>query len=179
MAIDLVQLRVAAALAHSLPTAALELQFGGRHQTMYVGREAATVPWESPCTFRQQLLARLREHPCAPEWLDWVTEAIVGGNAVVHLGADLFRSTMDGWEVDCFVTLLHYDLVVDVLTEISRHPVGHVDRTAVLLPDRELAVTVVMLSRPEGLSDELLLSSARDAQAGCLVAEVTRALAID
>jgi hypothetical protein len=86
---------------------------------------------------------------------------------------------LDEREVDCFATLLHPDLVVEVLTESSGKPVGDVDRTAVLLPDRGLAVTVVMLDRPEVFRNDLLLSSARDAQAACLVAEVTRALTVE
>lgn len=179
MAVDLVELRVAAALVHALPTAAAELRLGGRCQTIHVGRSTTAVPALSPCKLRQQLLARLREHPCAPAWMDRVTQVMISGNDIENVGADLFRTTVHERKVDCFATLLHPDLVVDVLTEVSSRRVGDGDRTAVLLPDRGLAVTVVMLDRPQTLSNDRSLSSARDAQAACLVAEVTRALTIE
>jgi hypothetical protein len=160
-------LRLALALAHSLPGGALQLHTtdGAALRAAHGGEGDLT-----PCELRAALLSRAC--PLWPSVASRITTVDVGGVAVRDLGGGLYGRAGAGARERWFATLLAPSTVSQILDECPVDFPMQLD--ASLPPDVELGVVVAVLSGDAAVPEceTVLDDAARWASAACFTQEL-------
>jgi hypothetical protein len=160
-------LRIAAALAHSIPGVTLELRCGN-DDSLVVAYHRLDAHFD-PCQFRRAVLAPSSVGiPCLVDALTGV-ELRFG---VDDLGAGLYGRTGDDGDERWFATTLGPDGVNEVFEHCDLD-IAEQAMTARILPDSCLGVTVVCLTVNERSLAHRLDEVAAWSVGACLVAELT------
>ena len=165
--VELDDLRLAAALAHSAPDADLELTGSGRRWLVSYGRIDATV---DPCGFRQLVLTTMHGGRVG---LLPASDGVSFTGALRDIGGGLYERTgPDGTErrIGTFLAAEHVEALLAALPDRAGEIVT--DVTAHLAADVELGVVVVTLSAEHPALDHRLDVIAHRVAALLLVEEL-------
>jgi hypothetical protein len=161
------QLRLAVALAHSVPGVVLDLRCSnGEHVAVAAGLLGTQL---TPCELRCALLAP--PEPGLPRLVDAITSVEVAGG-VDHLGLGLYARGPAGIGSErWFVTTLSHPRIAELLSQAPAD-LPHASCAVRLAPDRALGVTAVGVTATAGAGTGALDEVAYWALAACLVDEL-------
>lgn len=130
-------LRLATALAHAAPRAALRLTCDSHRQLVVSSHPAADI---DICAFRRVVMASAC--PARPDCSDWIDDVAIAGS-LTAVGGGAYVTTDDTDERHWFATLLGPERVCALLEDLDVAGVPDGAVTAALKPDPGLGVTVV------------------------------------
>jgi hypothetical protein len=163
------QLRLATAVAHTVPGAELRLHTRSG--------EAVIVSWHlpadvDPCLFRNLVIASAE--PDRRDLSDQL-DAIEIGGTVTDTGGGILASSVDRREQRWVATLVPPHRVVELLDDLGVRAVPDDAMYARVKPDSGLGVTVVAITANDGRYLEFLDEAAAAVAATCFVEEVSHA----
>ncbi len=171
MPVPLETLRLAAALAHTVPDVDLSIATEAG-PTITIGRHPSADL--DPCRFRQAVAAGT--FPGATDCSQWISDLEIGGS-LTPIGGVTYRFRGDG-AVRVFATLLSHDATADLVAERATELDLPDDAEARVLADTMLGLSVVRLRVP-GVPPWTLDRVAGSVAGTCLVAEVIAASRVD
>jgi hypothetical protein len=173
MSLELVQLRLAAALTHQLSTVALTV-WSSDGPSFVVSRDRRHHPDLSACALRDMVRGAMTGtgSRSVPEWLHDVADLTVDGLGVRHVGDGVVAVEHGELSGRWWPTLLDADQLATVLGGTGEGMPGSAEVAAHV--DRELAVTVVRLRLPSGSAahDRRCDEAARALSRACVISEL-------
>lgn len=160
------RLRLATALAHTVPGTELRLVTDSGEQIVVSRHPAADI---DACKMRQVVAASAC--PRHPDLSRRIGSVMVGG-ALVDLGGGVFGSRSGGLEHRWVASLLPYPKLSELLDDVGHHQVPADAMRASLKPDPELGVTVISVTSNHVRFDHALDEVAAEVAAACFVAEL-------
>lgn len=170
---SLEQLRIAVALAHTLPGAELRLHTGVSGDLVVSPHPAADI---DPCTMRRVVIAS--RCPDVPDHAARVESMSLGG-ALDDLGGGVFRTVSDGLEQRWIATTLGPGVVADLLDLVGLDTVPEEAMQGRLKPDGDLGVTLLVITANDARFDHDLDEFAAQAAASMFTAELLRDAAFE
>ncbi len=171
MPVPLESLRIAAALAHTVPDVDLSITTGAG-PTITIGRRPDADL--DPCRFRQAVAAGT--FPGATDCSQWIDGLDLGGS-LSSAGGATYRFRPDG-AVRVFAALLSHDVTAELVAERANELDLPDDAEARVMADTLLGLSVVRFRAP-GVPPWALDRAADDLAGACLVAEVIAASRVD
>lgn len=160
------RLRLATALAHTVPGAELRLVTHSGEQIVVSRHPAADI---DPCKMRQVVAASAC--PRHPDLSRRITAVTIGGS-LVDLGGGIFVSRSGGLEHRWVASLLPHQSLSELLDDVGHDQVPADAMRATLKPDPELGVTVISVTSNHARFDHALDEVATHVAAVCFVAEL-------
>lgn len=165
------QLRLAAALGHTVPAAELRLHTDCGEEIIVSHHPSADI---SPCAFRRVVAASVC--PNQPD-LAYKVVAISIGGALVDLGGGVLSSRCVADEQRWVASLLTPQRISDLLDGVGLDKVPPDALHACLKPDSDLGVTIVAVTANDVRYHHLLDEIAAQVAAACFVEELCCAAA--
>lgn len=165
---NLERLRLATALAHTVPGASMRL-------TCHSGQEVIVGPYVDAdldaCAMRKVVIASAR--PDMRDYSELVADITVSGT-LQHIGGGVHRRVVDGAEQRWIATLLPPETVAELLDLCGSGRVPDDAMHACLKPDCELAVTCVVITANSAQYEYAIDEVAAIATSSILVEELMR-----
>lgn len=177
MSLELVQLRLAAALTHQLPTVALTV-WSSDGPSFVVSRDRRHHPDLSACALREMVRGAMTGtgSRSVPEWLHDVADLTVDGLGVRHVGDGVVAVEHGELSGRWWPTLLDAEQLATVFRDLLAGTAEGMPGPAEVAAhvDRELAVTVVRLRLPSGSAahDRCCDDAARALSRACVISEL-------